>query len=135
MCVVAALLGTALVWAQTPHYPVWDSNPNQPASPETQTPTFQPERRLREGTEIKEQLGYFRPVGGRVTFFTADGKDRLVGLENLALERIAQQIDEELTPLQWSVDGRITEFRGANYLIVDRAVLAADAKSSDDPLF
>ena len=61
--------------------------------------------------------------GGRVLFFTADGKRRFVGLENLNLERVARTIAESPQTLQWSVTGTITEYRGANFLLVRRAIL------------
>ena len=58
-----------------------------------------------------------------MTFFLADGKGRLVGLENLTLQRIAQVIADSPERLRWTVTGTITEYRGANYLLVRRAIL------------
>ena len=87
------------------------------------------ERRIREGSEIVDQLGSFRMTGDRVTFFTADGQGRYVALENLNLERIARVVTEQSDRLTWSVTGTMTEYRGANYLFVRRAIL----KSRIDP--
>ena len=59
-------------------------------------------------------------------YIDADGKKRLVCLENSNLERIARLVAENpnhLDPLKWSVTGTITEFRGANFVFVRRAVL------------
>jgi hypothetical protein len=44
-------------------------------------------------------------------------------LENLALQRISQVLDENRGPRQWIVSGLITEYRGSNYLLVTKAVI------------
>ena len=87
--------------------------------------------RLREGTEIVDQLGYFRLTGDRVTFFSDDGKYRFVALENLNLERIARVITDNPEQLQWGVTGTITEYRGANLIFVHRAALRSRVELSD----
>ena len=85
--------------------------------------------RIREGTVLAEQAGVFQTAGDRVTFVTSDGQRRFVVLENLQLERISRAVGENLTPPQWTVSGTVTEFCGANYLFVDRAVLRATVPS------
>jgi hypothetical protein len=55
--------------------------------------------------------------------FYAESGVRYGGLENLNLERVASVINENPEQLQWSVSGTITEYRGANYLLVSRATL------------
>ena len=87
---------------------------------------------VREGSEIADQLGHFRVTDGRVVFLTADGKRRLVGLENLSLERVARAIDDTPQTLQWSVSGVITEYRGVNYLLVRRAILKSGSRFARD---
>ena len=74
-------------------------------------------------------------TGDRVIFFSTDGealsgdgKARFVGLENLNLQRIARTIADNPVELQWGVTGTITEFRGANFLLVRRAVLKCRAQ-------
>lgn len=79
--------------------------------------------RLREGTQISDQSGFFKVTGDRATFVSADGKHRFVGLENLNLERIVRTIKDDVDPLEWNVDGLITEYRGLNYLLITRATL------------
>ena len=76
-----------------------------------------------------DQTGQFRISGGRVVFLTADGQRRLVGLENLNLERIAKTVAETPQPLDWDVTGTITEYRGANFLLIHRAVLRSGRPS------
>ena len=82
--------------------------------------------RLREGTKVERLTGHFKLTGDRVTFFTADGKQRLGGLENLALERVARTVKDSPSQLHWVVSGIITEYRGSNYLLVGHAVLKAE---------
>ncbi len=106
ICAVALLLVVALAWAQSP-----EGRPEKTAD------------RAREGTDIVDRMGYCRTAGDRVIFFTEDGRDRFVVLENLNLERIAQAVADDPEQLQWSVTGSITEFCGDNFLIIHRAVV------------
>jgi hypothetical protein len=92
-------------------------------------------RRLREGTEILDQLGYFKVVGDRVVFFTDKGAQPLVGLENLNLERIARTVANNPQQLEWKVSGTITEFRGNNFILIDRAILKGGAQRREDATF
>ena len=79
--------------------------------------------RWREGSRLIDQLGYFKVTGDHVTFVSTDGKLKFDGLENLAIERIARTIGDSPDQLEWSISGVITEYRGANYLLVTQAVL------------
>ena len=89
-------------------------------------------RRTREGTEMADRHGFFRMTGDRMTFFTLEGRQRFVALENLNLERIARAVANDPDRLTWSVTGTITEFRGANYLLVRRAVIEGRTAREDD---
>jgi hypothetical protein len=82
--------------------------------------------RLREGSKV-QTTGYFRTTGDRITFYADDGKKRYRGLENLMLERIGRTIEDSPGQLQWTVTGTVTEYRGANFLLVTHAVLTTDA--------
>ena len=86
------------------------------------------ERRLREGTEITGQSGYFRQDGEGATFVTEDEYE-LGGLPNLNLERIVRTLKtaDEPETIRWRVDGSITEFSGRNYLFITRAVYKSAA--------
>jgi hypothetical protein len=84
------------------------------------------EKRVREGTKI-ETTGYFRSTGDRVTFYSDEGKVRYRGLENLMLERIGRAIEDNPGQLEWSVAGIVTEYRGANFILVMHATLKANA--------
>lgn len=98
-----------------------------PSSPEGK------EERLREGMKITQIVGRFEAAGEQVTFIRGDGKESLRALQNLALERIVQSIQEERGRYQWVVSGVITEFRGANYLLITRAVISGRDQSSANP--
>lgn len=114
---VAALgLATAVVGAPTPR-------PSRPtaAAAAANTPAAVPTR-LRQGAELVDCEGDFRVVGDRVVFFSADGKLRLTGLENQALERVARVL-ANWPATAWKVSGTITEYRGGNYLLLRRAVV------------
>lgn len=126
------ILGWSAAWSQTPpparisgaSEKVLAPNPTNQATAE----------RLREGTELREAQGYFRFVDDRVVFFRKNGDAKYIGLENLNLERIVSEITNNPTQLEWTIVGSITEFRGANYLLVRRAVLSRSTSDFNSPL-
>lgn len=125
------LVGLSAAWSQVPP-------PDRPSvSPDNallNKVTSRPKKdRLREGTELQEAKGYFRFVDDRVVFFRANDDSRYIGLENLNLERIVSEITNNPTQLEWTVVGSITEFRGANYLLVRRAVLSRSTSEFNSP--
>ncbi len=124
-CAAALLLAAAaaLNWAEASRAADPRARRSAPAGTPAKSPPPQANLRVREGTEIVDQLGYFQISGDRVVFFTADGQRRFAGLENLQLERIARVVADTPQPLQWGVTGTITEYRGANFLLVRRAIL------------
>jgi len=107
--------------ASPPPPPTAQPEASAATRPRPATPT--PERGIREGTELVDQMGRFKMTGDRVTFVTSDGKMSFVGLENLNLERIARAIADNAEPLEWKVSGTVTEYGGANFLLVERAII------------
>jgi hypothetical protein len=85
--------------------------------------------RLREGTRLTDVKGTFQSVGGDSVSFSPEGKDAFRVLENLALQRVSQVLDENKGARQWTVSGIITEYRQANYLLITKAV-QGDAAAS-----
>lgn len=86
-----------------------------------------PGERLREGTRLVEVVGTFQAIGADgITFSPRGSKDSYRVLENLALERIGRTLDETRGTRMWVVSGLITEYRGANYLLVSKAVMQAE---------
>jgi len=82
-----------------------------------------PDRRLREGTVLTDVWGCFKATGDRITFVANTGNLTLVALENLNLERIARAVADTPAQLEWKVTGTVTEYGGANFLLVERAIL------------
>lgn len=117
----ALLAGVVLASAQAPGF--GRSKTDKSGIVDRQSTAKKSDFRVREGSDVTNLSGHFRMTGDRVTFFTADGKGRFVGLENLNLQRIVQEIEDDPDTTKWIVSGTITEFRGANYLLVDQAML------------
>ncbi len=84
-------------------------------------------KQLREGVVLDEQLGTFKTAGDRILFQLAGQGDELKVLENLALERIWKMLNDT-RGRQWSVSGTVTEYRGGNYLLIDRVVLRSQSR-------
>ena len=53
----------------------------------------------------------------------ARAAESTVGLENLNLERVALANNKATNRQEWFVSGTVTEFRGVNYLLIEKAVL------------
>jgi hypothetical protein len=85
--------------------------------------------RQREGTRLTDVSGRFEIAGDRVTFFPASGRESYRLLENLSLERVAQVLSESRSRQEWTVSGTLTEFRGANYLLLTKAVIRAQTEA------
>lgn len=79
---------------------------------------------LREGSTLVQVAGQFRITGARIVFEPQDGGRKYVVLENLGLERVGRALEDAPAPdsLCWTVSGKITEYRGANYLLLTHAV-------------
>lgn len=83
-------------------------------------------KRIREGTPFARRLASFQIVGPRIAIrFEGKGDstaepERFLCLENLQLERISQAIQDRSTQLYWWIDGTFTEYRGSNYVLVQR---------------
>jgi len=117
------LLASIAAWAQRPDPP---PQPNQGFRPiavpqERQTSGTQ---RIREGTALRQTLVFFRQTGDRTVLYTVEGNQRFTCLENLALERILTAIQQRPDRQYWRIDGEFTEFRGENFVLIRRAVVA-----------
>jgi hypothetical protein len=130
--IVAVALLVALAWLNRLHAAPEDFTPpesygSRSSSYGSQAPEDSA-RRLREGTEITGQTGYFKQDGDGATFVTDDGFE-LGGLPNLNLERVVRTLKtaDETSTIRWRVNGVITEFSGRNYLLITRAVYKSAA--------
>jgi hypothetical protein len=80
--------------------------------------------RVREG-ETVELVGKMELAGDRAVFHPSAGGVQLRVLENLALERITRILNESRDDREWIVAGTITEYRGGNYILINKAVQRA----------
>lgn len=89
---------------------------------------------LREGFRISHQKGTFTLGGGRVVFSALDGTlPKMVVLENLNLQRVIQNLQGNPHQEIWLITGRVTEFQGANYLLLERAIRIDEADLAQLP--
>lgn len=84
--------------------------------------------RFREGLKIIDQVGELRNAAGRIAFYPDGETHSLPLLENLALERVEQDVDQPRR--KWTVSGTVTEYKGVNYLLLHHAVLKARVSDS-----
>ena len=94
----------------------------QPSAEGEQSPPAKGQERFREGSKLNKVAGYFKVSVDRVEFHPTDDGPALVVLENLALERVVNELTGDLV-LIWHIDGTITEYHGRNYLLLDRAYI------------
>lgn len=99
------------------------ANPLRPNSNQVGSPQATAVKRLREGTIINDQTGYFRENGDGASF-VADSGIEFGALRNLNLERVVKLLKnaEEPSSVRWSVTGKVTEFAGRNYILISRSV-------------
>jgi hypothetical protein len=83
--------------------------------------------RLREGTKLIDVVGTFQSIGGESVTFTPAGsgtnKESFKVLENLALQRVSQELDGNKGARQWTVSAEVTEYKGNNYLLLKKIVV------------
>lgn len=97
--------------------------------PEESTSEAVPKPKLRrEGTQLQDEPGRFVVSGSQATFIAADGTS-YVGLPNLNLERVEKITASSPGSGDWLVTGIVTEYQGANYLLISRARRKAPTKS------
>lgn len=82
----------------------------------------------REGTQLQDEPGRFVVSGSQATFVAADGAS-YIGLPNLNLERVEKITASSPGSGEWLVTGIVTEYQGANYLLISRARRKAPTKS------
>ena len=97
------------------------------AAPSSQAAGAKASERLREGTKLIDVVGTFQSIGGESITFTPGGssgnKESFRVLENLALQRVSQVLDENKGARQWTVSADVTEYKGNNYLLLRKIVV------------
>lgn len=87
----------------------------------------EPVRLLREGARIESKMMVVRSGSENLSFETEDEKQSLEALENLALERVMQAVRADASDKRWLVTGQVTEYRGRNYILLERVSRAPRA--------
>jgi hypothetical protein len=135
--VVALFLAIAAAsWAAAQNRDLSGSAANVPSaaqpSPSATTTTSgaagaKASERLREGTKLIDIVGTFQSIGGESVTFTPAGtgsnKDSFRVLENLALQRVSQELEGNKGARQWTVSAEVTEYKGNNYLLLKKIVV------------
>lgn len=79
-------------------------------------------RLLREGSRIDNQHALCRDAGDRLVVELTEDNRVLPALENLAAQRILKSVQDDSGDERWIVNGLVTEFQEANYILLDRVV-------------
>ncbi len=121
---VAGLYIVALAWSLRAEMPPSAPSPQVRPQPGG-VKSDEGGKRQREGTRLIDVEGRFDSNGERWTFFLAESDESYKVLENLALERVYKVLEETRASEkpQWIISGTMTEFSGANYLLVSKAVI------------
>lgn len=85
---------------------------------------------IRDGTIATDLVGRFIAHGERTIFRVTATHAEFRILENLSLERVAAEIAASSEGASWKINGLVTEYRGANYLLIERAVMQNTRRSS-----
>lgn len=115
---ILAMPAAVLGWPAEPFAPAASGTAERQSS--TAESPAASDANLREGTELRDLIGTFQLLDGRLVFCTA--ANRYPALENLNLERIARLVDDQSQASSWSVSGTVTEFQGTNFLLIRRAL-------------
>ena len=121
--VMSLLFAGLVVFAQRAEVPL---SPDRESKPIAIPPAKQTLRanRFREGTTFKDKHVFFRQTNDRTVLYTTLDNQKFTCLENLHLERILTTIQEKPERQFWKIDGEYTEFRGENFVLIRRAVVA-----------
>jgi hypothetical protein len=87
---------------------------------------------LREGTDIVERVGHLRKTQGDLPEFVFDSDGRaltdppMLVLPNLKLMQMETAMGTATDNLHFRVTGTVTEYRGRNYILLDKVVVVSD---------
>lgn len=130
-----ALTGIGVIWAQSPQQSAVSGAANashggtvpgaETILGDATTESDDTGQLRREGTRLYDKRGHFELSGSRVLFVVEHRGASYVGLENLNLQRISQIVAGDADAVEWTVSGVVTEYQGANYLLITRATKSA----------
>jgi hypothetical protein len=125
--IIALVLAAATLLVAVRHLGQAAAPSATPAANPSQSAQIAPARTCqREGTQVVDQWGYFKPTGERWLFVAERDGAQWIGLENRNLERVARAVAGNPRRLRWRVTGILTEYHGNNFLLIDRAILKTD---------
>ena len=120
---------TGRVLVPLPDPPRVDPGTGKTVAPNPPQPTL-----IREGSPILDRTGRLtKSVDGQTSEFTfdSDGKNMqdppLIILPNLTLMAMENLISSTNKDVQFRISGTITEYKGRNYILVDKATAVHDA--------
>ena len=119
---LAALACAGFLLAQNPSVRAPELG-NAPAVAPAKAGATKEKQKLREGSKLDDVRGRFDFAGERMAFYPSGETESYRVLENLTLERIWQTTQDSNRRDEWLVSGTVTEYRGANYLLVTKAVI------------
>lgn len=120
---IAATLALALWYALPASQAVEPSGPRVVPAPKLPPSQTDPSaHRRREGEQLDQLVGSFQSAEGKMLFVAADGRERFTVLANQNLERVERTLADGHERSLWKISGTITEYRGANYLLISRAL-------------
>lgn len=103
---------------------LWAGDGNESAAEAVSKPKLR-----REGTQLQDEPGRFNVSGSQTTFVAADGTN-YIALANLNLERVEKICSSSPGSGEWLITGAVTEYQGANYLLISRARRKAPSKAT-----
>ena len=80
------------------------------------------ESSMREGALLSEVKGRFRKQGERLLFIEDGTNKSFKCLENLSLQRMEASQQDDDRKVAWIVSSKVTEFKGENFLLVEKAI-------------
>jgi hypothetical protein len=79
--------------------------------------------KLREGARLVDKIGRISERGGRHFFSPEGDTEQFTLLENQTLERVTSASSNQDDGQIWTITAVVTEFHGARFLLLERAVL------------
>lgn len=87
----------------------------------------EPNKLMREGSRIESKMMVIRSGGENLILESEEEKQTFEALENLALERVLQAVRADSNDKRWLVTGHVTEYRGRNFIFLERVSRAPRA--------
>jgi len=107
------------------------SNPEKASNNDGLVKKAEKRQLIREGTTAQSRHVIFRVTGNRVIMMQVQESEKYFCLENLNLQRITDVIRDNPALTDWTVDYAVTEYKGENYVLIQRAILTSTAQRAN----